>query len=129
MPHQFRRHALRTFPVGDGGNGDGEGGHPPRLDAHCVPTDADMGNFGGKEKDGAVDGGDEDNSGTPPDTRRPATDHNRSRTMSAPRTFAEWKMAAAVVQRELGEGDVIVLDGTLPAGYGGEAWLADALYD
>ena len=123
---QSRRYALRTFPVGDGGNG-----HPPRLDAHCVPTDADMGNFDGEaDEDGVEDcEEDEDEADAPPDTRRPATDHNRSRMMSVPRAFAEWKMATAVVQRELGEGDILVLDGTLQTGYGGEARLADALYD
>ena len=49
--------------------------------------------------------------------------------MSVPRALAEWKMATAVVQRELGEGDILVLDGTLQTGYGGEARLADTLYD
>ena len=51
--------------------------------------------------------------------------------MSVPRAFAEWKMAAAVVVagKELAEGDILVLDGTLQTGYGGEARLADALYD
>ena len=62
-------------------------------------------------------------------TARPATDHNRSRMMSVPRAFAEWKMAATVVDRELAAGDILVLDGTLQTGYGGEARLADALYD
>ena len=61
-------------------------------------------------------------------TARPATDHNRSRMMSVPRAFAEWKMAATVVDRELAGGDILVLDGTLQTGYGGEARLADALY-
>ena len=62
-------------------------------------------------------------------TARPATDHNRSRMMSVPRAFAEWKMAATVVDRELAGGDILVLDGTLQTGYGGEARLADSLYD
>ena len=61
-------------------------------------------------------------------TARPATDHNRSRMMSVPRAFAEWKMAATVVDRELAAGDILVLDGTLQTGYGGEARLADSLY-
>ena len=61
-------------------------------------------------------------------TARPATDHNRSRMMSVPRAFAEWKMAAAVVDCELAGGDILVLDGTLQTGYGGEARLADSLY-
>lgn len=87
-----------------------------------------MGNLDGNEAEDAEDGMNENEDDAPPDTRRPTTDHNRSRMMSVPRAFAEWKMAAAVVQRELGEGDVIVLDGTLQTGYGGEARLADALY-
>ena len=127
---QARRYALRTLPVAGGGR---DGGHPPRLDSHCVPTDADMGNIDGNGTDGEEeDKGkhkDDDGQGHAPYTSRPATDHNRSRMMSVPRAFAEWKMAAAVVQRELGEGDIIVLDGTLQTGYGGEARLADELYD
>ena len=138
-----RRYALRTIPVG---NGEGGENHLPRLDAHCVPTDEDMGNIdavpakgiegrheegGGGHEAGETDGEGNgvDTPGPAPDTRRPATDHNRSRMMSVPRAFAEWKMAAAVVAgKELAEGDILVLDGTLQTGYGGEARLADALY-
>lgn len=115
-----RRYALRTFPVADGRGRDS--GHPPRLDGQCIPTGEDLGHVGGGEKE-------EGETGAAPDTRRPATDHNRSRMMSVPRAFAEWKLATAVVQRELGKGDAIILDGTLQTGYGGEARLADALYD
>jgi len=132
-----RRYALRTIPIG---NGEGCENHLPRLDAHCVPTDEDMGNIDGaaKEIEGADEGGGErrtsgtggDNGvDTPtPDTRRAATDHNRSRMMSVPRAFAEWKLASAVASKELARGDILVLDGTLQTGYGGEARLADALY-
>ena len=121
---QARRYALRTFPIAGGG---ADGGHPPRLDSCCVPTDADMGNIDGNGT--GTEGGDGDAPDNPPDTSRPATEHNRSRMMSVPRAFAEWKMASAVVRRELGEGDVIVLDGTLQTGYGGEARLAAELYE
>ena len=155
---QSRRYVLRTFPVGgidaDGVGGAGEGWQPPRLDEHCIPTDEDMGNAGGdgdagvgqdsrnnsdeeddEDNDDEVDDDEDKDGGTThahaaaPDTSRPATEHNRSRMMSVPRAFAEWKMATAVVQKELGEGDIIVRDGTLQTGYGGEARLADALYD
>ena len=121
-----RRYALRTFPVANGNGRDD--GHPPRLDGQCIPTRDDLGRLdgSGKEEQGGMD---DDAPDAAPDTSRPATDHNRSRMMSVPRAFAEWKMATAVVQRELGAGDVIVLDGTLQTGYGGEARLADALYD
>ena len=120
-----RRYAMRTIPIGNGNGGEN---HLPRLDAHCVPTDEDMGNIDGaaKEIEGADEGGGErrtsgtggDNGvDTPtPDTRRPATDHNRSRMMSVPRAFAEWKLAAAVADKELSRGDVLVLDGTLQTG-------------
>ena len=138
-PHP-RRYALRTIPIGNGG---GSENHLPRLDAHCIPTDEDMGNIDGAAKEikgadeeggdgrgiGGGGGGDHGVDTPSPDTRRPATDHNRSRMMSVPRAFAEWKLASAVASKELGEGDVLVLDGTLQTGYGGEARLADALYD
>lgn len=62
LPHLSRRYALRTFPVGDGENGNSGNGRPPRLDSQSIPTDADMGNF---------DGGDGNEDDSPPDTRRP----------------------------------------------------------
>ena len=138
-PHP-RRYALRTIPIGNGNGGEN---HIPRLDAHCIPTDEDMGNIDGAAKEikgadeeggdgrgiGGGGGGDHGVDTPSPDTRPPATDHNRSRMMSVPRAFAEWKLASAVASKELGEGDVLVLDGTLQTGYGGEARLADALYD
>ena len=88
-----RRYALRTIPVGNGGdsggNGDGNNnGRPPRLDAHCVPTDEDMGNIDavpakeveggheegwGESRAGGTKGGGNgvDTPGPAPDTRRP----------------------------------------------------------
>ena len=151
-----RRYALRSFPVGGGvmdgtdGDADGDGdkakNRPPSLDAQCIPTDADMGSIDGvggdgggeNEEDDDDDGGGgsgsggDNRTGTPDhalDTRRPATEHNRSRMMSVPRAFAEWKMAAAVVRTELEKNDVIVMDGTLQTGYAGEARLAAELYE
>lgn len=58
-----RRYALRTIPVGGGGeNGGNDNSRPPRLDACCVQTDEDMGNIGAvpaKEIDGRdEEGGD-----------------------------------------------------------------------
>ena len=129
---QPRRYELRTFPVRGKDIGTSDGSQPPlpRLDDACVPTGADLGGASGPEKEEEEDG-----EGSPPaaaaaeSASRSATDHNRSRMMSVPRAFAEWKMAAAVVERELSEGDILVLDGTLQTGYGGEARLANALYD
>ena len=146
-PSRPRRYALRTFPIRPTRPQDrhvaDDTGTPrplPPLDAFVVPTDADLdaggsgeADNGGDDDDNAAGGGD-DNGGPSPDSSSPSsdratTDHNRSRMMSVPRAFAEWKMAAAVVERELEKGDMLVMDGTLQTGYGGEARLAAALYD
>ena len=126
---QSRRYVLRAFPVRGTDGGANGGPLPPRLDDACVPTDADLGGAGGADEEAEAGGEDGAGASAAEASSRSATDHNRSRMMSVPRAFAEWKMAAAVVERELEKGDVLVMDGTLQTGYGGEARLADTLYD
>lgn len=56
-------------------------------------------------------------------------DH-RSRAAALPRKFAEWKLATWAAINELGEGDILVMDGPLQAGFeGNEGKYARELYD
>ncbi len=52
-----------------------------------------------------------------------------SRVASIARRFAEWAYATHVVERELEEGDVIVLDGTLQTAFTNEAIYSNKLYE
>lgn len=52
-----------------------------------------------------------------------------SRVASIARRFAEWTYATHVVKRELEEGDVIVLDGTLQTAFTNEAIYSNKLYE
>ena len=45
------------------------------------------------------------------------------------RKFAEWKLAAHVVESELGRGDMLVMDGSLQTSYKNELRYAKRLYD
>ena len=106
---QQRRYRLRTFPLDAGGkNGANKDGNGRRILGDRLPTREELG-------EGAASS--------------LATSHNRSRMASVPRAFAEWKTAAAVVREELRSRDMIVMDGTLQTGYGGESALADRLYE
>lgn len=52
-----------------------------------------------------------------------------SRLNSLARRFAEWKMAAKVVENELESGDMIVMDGSLQTNFKNETKYANRLYE